>query len=95
MTLDLSFQLTGLPSGNGEPAPELGVTAGRALAQALFGATKGDALKQHEQAIVLAGCGKLTLDASDRDALTQFVKSCETLTTAAKGPILKALVELK
>ena len=94
MTLDLNFPLKGLPQ-NGEPAQELGTTAARVLAEALMANTKGDALKQYEQAIMLAGCGKIELDSSDRDTLTQFVRTNENLRTIAKGPILKALAELK
>lgn len=95
MTLDLSFQLTGLPPDGGGPAPELGSTAARALANALMGSTKGDSVKQHSQAIMLAECGKVEVDTSDLETLLQFVKSCENLTTAAKGPIQKAIIKLK
>lgn len=94
MTLDLNFPIKGLPN-NGEPAPDLGTTAARVLAEALMASTKGDALKQYEQAIMLSGCGKIDLDSSDREALQRFVKENENLRVIAKGPILKALADLK
>lgn len=94
MTLDLNFPLKGLPN-NGDPGADLGTTAARVLAEALMSATKGDALKQYEQAIMLAGCGKIDLDSSDKETLQRFVKENDNLRVIAKGPILKAISELK
>lgn len=89
MTLDLSFELKALDGQS------VGVTAAKILAEALMAATKGDALKQYEQAIMLSGCGKVELDSSDKETLQRFVKENENLRTIAKGPILKAIAELK
>lgn len=93
MTLDLNFPLKGLPN-NGDPGPD-GPKAARILAEELMASNKGDAIKQHDQAMALAECGKLELDTSDKDTLEKFVRANENLRTIAKGPILKAIIALK
>jgi hypothetical protein len=88
MKLDFNFDFVGLD----EVAFE-GGNAGKLLAGALAGATKGDSLKFWDWAKKLFKGEILDLDKSDQETLKTFVKDSESFTVLAKAQILEAFIK--
>jgi hypothetical protein len=88
MKLDFNFNFIGLD----EVAFE-GGNAGKTLASALAGASKGDALKYWDWAKKLFKGEVLDLDKSDQETLKTFVKESDSFTVLAKAQLLETFIQ--
>lgn len=88
MKLDFNFNFIGLD----EVAFE-GGNAGKTLAGALAGASKGDALKYWDWAKKLFKGEVLDLDKSDQETLKTFVKESDSFTVLAKAQLLETFIQ--
>lgn len=91
MKVDFNFDLVGF---NGEillNEKEQTTNAGKLLAIALAGSTKGDALKFWDWAVNLNKGEILDLDSSDKETIKNFIKDSEGFTILAKAQLLQVL----
>ena len=83
MKLDLNFELNDLA---GQPIKD--ANAGKVIANALVGESKGDPLKYWDLATKLYNGNELDLDASDTETLKNFIKNSESFTVLLKSQVL-------
>lgn len=75
---------------DGNPIPNTDLAG--LLAQALIQSSGGPAIKHLDWAITLKQRGNINVDQADFESLKAFVEALTTLTTLAKGQILKTML---
>lgn len=73
----------------------LDINMAKIVADRLFTAGDGDALKYLDWALTLQKEGVITVDSSDYDNLLNFLKSSKTIQAGYKGQILKAVLQAR
>lgn len=90
MKLNLNYQIKDL---TGKPIDGENANASKALAGALAGANKGNAIKLMDWALKFWACKIVELEKTDKEFLEAFVETCETLTALGKVSILNSIKE--
>lgn len=89
MKLDLSSKIKSI---DGEDFSE---TFALVLSKILMSSNKGDAIKLYDWAMNLHKDGSIEIDNSDKNILTKFIETTESISILIKGQLLKILGELK